>query len=135
MYATSVTTKNKGLAALTANPQYNTSKGNATDISLYNQPAFLINCDRYKTCFVDIGTLDTSWQIRTHLKGDCVCCYLTELPKFYAKSIFDGCERGNFFALMYEEMLPILSKHYPIKKNALDQFVKSGSILTQEIGG
>lgn len=131
MYTTSANTKDKGLAALTTNPQYNTFKGNVTDISLCNQPAFLINCDWYKTCFVDIGPLDTHWQIRTHLKEECVCYYLTELSRFYAKSVFDGCERGNFFALMYEEMLPILSKHYPIKKNALDQFVKSGSILTQ----
>ena len=134
MYATSGTTKIKGLAALTTNPKYNTSKDNVTDISLCNQPAFLLNCDRYEIYFVDIGSHDTSWQIRTYLKGECFCYCLTELPKLYEKSIFDGCERGDFFALMYEKMLPIVIRHYPIQ-NALDQFINSGSILTQEIGG
>lgn len=39
------------------------------------------NCPRWETCSANICPLDPDWQLRTHLDGERVCLYLTELAK------------------------------------------------------
>lgn len=130
---TSATTKNKGLAALTTNPQTTKRKPKFTDNSTNNQLSTIINCDRFNTCSANICPLDSDWQKRKHLKGERVCFYLIEAQKTNAKALFEGTGRGYLYILMQEASQAIITQHSPIKYS-LEQAKKTGSRMDRKIG-
>ena len=48
------------------------------------------NCPRWETCSANICPLDPDWPLRTHLDGERVCLYLTELAKPGGKANLRG---------------------------------------------
>lgn len=50
----------------------------------------MYDCPKFKSCSAPICPLDPDWGLRSHLDGDRVCYYLTELSKEAGRELLRG---------------------------------------------
>ena len=93
-------------------------------------PTHPADCPKFIQCAAPICPLDPDWRLRSHLKGERVCFYLTEAVKDRAQDNFEGIRLGELFEVIHRSIPDIISRHAPIRK-ALSRAATSGARMTR----
>lgn len=100
------------------------------DEKIYTTPK---SCERFfKKCSANICPLEVDWQLRTHVKGERVCFYMTEAEKIDAEAVFRDSGRIQLYIAIKDVSPKAASCHYPIKY-ALEQAKKTGLLMNRQI--
>ena len=93
-------------------------------------PTHPADCPKFIQCAAPICPLDPDWRLRSHLKGERVCFYLSESVKDHAQANFEGVRLGELFEAIHRSTPEIISRHAPIKR-ALALAANSGARMTR----
>ncbi len=91
------------------------------------------DCPRFNRCGANVCPLDDDWSLRTHLKGECVCFYLTEAVKPGGAARLRGITPRELAEKVLAALPRIIARYGPIRR-ALARSAKTGPRLGRRVG-
>ncbi len=109
------------------------SKGRNASLAQAHRTLHPEDCPRFNRCGANICPLDDDWPLRTHLKGECVCFYLTEAVKPGGAARVRGITATELAEKILAALPRIMARYGPIRR-ALARSAKTGPRLGRRVG-